>query len=67
VDEKVGDKVFRTRSSAQLSDVDLTFALAREGDFVAVKGKKVIPGPNATLPVEDPLEALFKRRGASGA
>ncbi|MCZ7533868.1 MAG: hypothetical protein M5U23_10795 [Acidimicrobiia bacterium] len=57
-DEKIGDRVFKTRSSADLAGVDLIFQMALEAKILTRKGKKLLPGPNADL-IDDPLAALY--------
>ncbi|MFH1329204.1 MAG: hypothetical protein ABIJ48_00880 [Actinomycetota bacterium] len=57
-DQKIGDKVFKTKSSADLSGVDLAFRMAVESGMLIRKGKKLLPGPNAGW-VDDPLSALY--------
>ena len=57
-DEQIGDRVFKTKSSADLGEVDLTFRMAVESKMLKRKGKKLLPGPNAKW-VDDPLSALY--------
>jgi hypothetical protein len=57
-DEQIGDQVFKTTSSADLREVDLTFRMALESRMLTRKGKKLLPGPNAAW-VDDPLAALY--------
>jgi hypothetical protein len=57
-DPQIGDRVFKTRSSADLRGVDLTFRIALESKMLRRKGKKLLPGPNAGW-VDDPLSALY--------
>ncbi|MCZ7528482.1 MAG: hypothetical protein M5U14_20190 [Acidimicrobiia bacterium] len=59
VDEQIGDRVFRTRSSGELTGVDLTFRVAVESGVLAVEGRKVVPGPNAHRLADEPHEALY--------
>ena len=57
-DTQIGDRVFKTRSSANLGGVDLAFRIAVESEMLTRKGKKLLPGPNADW-VDDPLAALY--------
>ncbi|MEE8406335.1 MAG: hypothetical protein V3S32_04225, partial [Acidimicrobiia bacterium] len=57
-DEQIGDRVFKTRSSADLGEVDLAFRMAVESKMLRRKGKKLLPGPNAGW-VDEPLSALY--------
>lgn len=57
-DEQIGDRVFKTRSSAHLGKLDLGFRMAVESKMLTRKGKKLLPGPNAGW-VDDPLAALY--------
>lgn len=57
-DEQIGDRTFKTRSSAELGGVDLAFRMALESKMLKRKGKKLLLGPNAHW-VDDPLSALY--------
>ncbi|MFV1962156.1 MAG: hypothetical protein ACC658_10005 [Acidimicrobiia bacterium] len=57
-DSQIGDRVFKTRSSADLRGVDLAFRMALESKMLRREGKKLLPGPNAAW-VDDPLSALY--------
>ncbi len=57
-DEQIGDRVFKTRSSADLGGVDLAFQMALESTMLTRRGRKLLPGPNADW-VDDPLAALY--------
>jgi len=57
-DEEIGDRVYKTRSSADLGGVDLAFQIALESRMLTRRGKKLLPGPN-TAWIDDPLEALY--------
>ncbi len=59
-EETHGDRTYRVRSSSELSGVDLTFAAARQAGYLAVEGKKVVPGPRFDEPAADPLEAIYR-------
>ncbi|MDP3971385.1 MAG: hypothetical protein Q8P61_00540, partial [Candidatus Nanopelagicales bacterium] len=58
VDQKIGDRVFRTQSSAELTQVDFTFRLARAAGYVKVIKKKVQPTRKASK-LSDTLESWF--------
>ena len=58
VDEQIGDRVFKTQSSANLGGVDLAFRMALESKMLTRRGKKLLPGPNADR-VDDPLAGLY--------
>lgn len=58
-DEKIGDRVFKTQSTVNLTGVDLTFRLAVESQLLKIAGTKVVPGTHVALVEEDPLEALY--------
>lgn len=67
--ERIGDRVFKTKSTAELPDVHLTFRIAVESGALTIEGKKVLPGQNAES-FSDVLEsfygmwlALFQRIG----
>ena len=57
-DEAIGDRVFKTKSSADLGGVDLAFRMAVESGMLTRQGRKLLPGPNAGW-VDDPLSALY--------
>jgi hypothetical protein len=42
-----GDRVYKTRSTVELSEVHLTFLIGIESAALEIEGKKVVPGPNA--------------------
>jgi hypothetical protein len=58
VDQTIGDHTYKTRSSADLPGVDLTFRLACAAGVLAGEGSKVRPGPRVELVADDadPLE-----------
>jgi hypothetical protein len=60
VDEVIGKQTFTTRSTEELSDVDLTFRLAVAAGFLAVDGRRLVPTDAALMPAEDPLDAVFE-------
>jgi hypothetical protein len=55
VDERIGDRVWNTRSSADLRGVDLPYRLALETGMLRLERTKVRPGPNAGWAPDDPL------------
>ncbi len=57
-DEQIGDEVFRTVSSEELSDVDWTYRIALETRMLDVEGRKLVPGPNAGW-VDAPLDTAY--------
>ncbi len=59
VDEQIGARVFRTRSSAELVEVSLTVELATAAEVLRVRGRRLVPGAHRDLPEEDPLEAVY--------
>ena len=65
VDEWIGDKQFKTRTSADLGGLDLVFRVALEAKLLKRprKGNKVVPGPKARLarqPSLDLADAAFR-------
>ncbi len=59
LDEVIGNRTFRTRSSTELLEVDLTFALALQSNVLASTGRRVTPGGSLGLLAEDPLDAWY--------
>lgn len=59
VDECIGERVFRTRSSEDLADVDHTFRLALVVRLLEHAGRRVVPGPNADRWTDEPLELVY--------
>lgn len=59
VDTEIGDHVFKTRSSEDLSDVDFTYRLALAANMLAVDGGKVGPGSNAYWAPDAPLDICY--------
>jgi hypothetical protein len=57
-DEKIGGRVFKTQSSADLSGVDLTLQMAVESQLLTRSGRKLLLGTNSES-VDDPLAALY--------
>ena len=57
-DEQIGDRVFKTKSSANLGGVDLVFQMTLESKMLTRRGRKLLPGPNADW-TDDPLAALY--------
>lgn len=53
-DEKIGDRVFKTKSTADLSGIDLTYRLALVTRVLTQKGKRLVPGANVEF-TNDPL------------
>jgi len=64
-DEKINDRVFKTRSVDDLHGVTLAFRLAVESGLLAVEGRRVIPGPSLDL-LEDRLALLGVLVGTLG-
>jgi hypothetical protein len=60
VDEVIGEQTFPTRSTEEMPDVDLTFRLALAAGFLAVDGRRLVPSDAASMPAEEPLDALFE-------
>jgi hypothetical protein len=61
VEEVYGDRVFRRRSSTELPGVDLPFRLALAAGLLEQPSvRRVRPGPRASLPAQDPLEAIAR-------
>lgn len=57
-DEQIGDKLFKTKSSEELNDVDWTFRIALETLMLETEGTKLLPGANAEW-VDTPLDAVY--------
>ena len=57
-DEQIGDRVFKTKSSEELSDVDWTYRIALEALMLETEGTKLLPGANAGW-VDAPLDAVY--------
>ena len=60
VDPRIGDRVYRTRSSTELAGVDLAFCLALEAGFLEMAGKRRARAHDRALLDEDPLEAHYR-------
>ncbi len=58
-DPEVAGKVFKTRSTAALSEVDLTYRLAVEAGLLSVDGRRVGPGRNAEQFLGDRLDGWY--------
>ncbi len=59
-EEEIGGKVYRTRSSAHLSGLDLTLALARAAGYLVVERGWLVAGPLADEPATDPLATVYR-------
>ena len=57
-DERIGDEVFKTVSSEELTDVDWTYRIALETQMLMIEGRKLLPGANAGW-VDAPLDAAY--------
>ena len=57
-DEQVGDQVFRTVSSEDLSEVDWTYRIALAAGLLEIDRRKVRAGPNAGW-VDSPLDLTY--------
>lgn len=57
-DERIGDEVFKTVSSEDLTDVDWTYRIAIETRMLVVEGRKLLPGTNAGW-VDAPLDVAY--------
>jgi len=57
-DPESGGRRWKTRSTANLPEVHLTFLIALESDTLIQRGKKVVPGPDASV-LDDVLESLY--------
>ncbi len=55
---EIGDRVFKTKSTVELPGVHSTFLIALESNTLALRGKKVVPGPNVNV-LDDALESLY--------
>jgi hypothetical protein len=55
LDERIGDQVFKTRSTVELPGVDFTFRLARHAGFVKVRTGTVSTTKRGTQLGRDPL------------
>ncbi|HVY09560.1 MAG TPA: hypothetical protein VHB18_05390 [Mycobacteriales bacterium] len=58
-DEEIAGKVFKTRSTAALSEVDLTYRLAVEAGLLSIHGRRVVPGRNVDAFLGDPLDGWY--------
>lgn len=58
-DELIGDKVFKTVSSEELTDVDFTYRLALAANMLAVDGHWLLPGPNASWAPDDSINIYY--------
>jgi hypothetical protein len=54
-DEQIGERVFKTKSSTELREVDFTFRLARKAGFVKVRNKAVSATKRGARLGGDPL------------
>ena len=57
-DVQIGDRVFKTKSSEELSDVDWAYRIALEARMLQISGKKLLPGANAGW-VDAPLDIAY--------
>ncbi|KAE8765021.1 plasmid pRiA4b ORF-3 family protein [Georgenia thermotolerans] len=55
LDKRIGDRVFKTKSTVELRGVDLTFRLARQAGFVKVRTGRVSATKRGTQLGRDPL------------
>ncbi|MDP8932524.1 MAG: hypothetical protein M3O70_29235, partial [Actinomycetota bacterium] len=60
VDERIGERVFKTRSSTELPGVDFTFRWARKAGLVKVRANKVSATKAGTRIDRDPTHALLR-------
>lgn len=60
VDTRIGEHVYRTRSSAELAGVDLAFRVALAAGFLEMAGKRRVRGHDRLLLDEEPLEAHYR-------
>jgi hypothetical protein len=60
VDTRIGDHVYRTRSSTELVGVDLAFCVALEAGFLEAAGKRRARAHDRALFREEPLEAHYR-------
>lgn len=58
VDEQIGDRVIKTRSSEDLRDVDWTYRIALATLMLEKKGTKLLPGSNAEW-IDSPLDVAY--------
>ena len=59
VDERIGDHVYKTRSSTQLGAVDLTYRIALAVKLLAVEGRRLVPAANARWVPDDSLALWY--------
>lgn len=59
-DERIGDKVFKTRSSSEIPSVSLTLHWARAAGFVTVRHGRVSPTARGRRLGRDPLDDWFQ-------
>jgi hypothetical protein len=55
---RIGDRVYKTKSTVELIDVHLTFLIAVETGVLTIEGRKVLPGPEDD-PFDDVLESYY--------
>jgi hypothetical protein len=58
-DERIGEHVYKTRSSTELSAVDLTYRVALAAKLLIVEGRRLIRGPNAGWIRDDSLALWY--------
>ncbi len=59
VDEWIGDRLFKTKSSEELRDVDYTYRVALAAGLLEIAGRKVVPGPNAAWAPDASLDLAY--------
>ncbi len=58
-DTPIGDQVYKTMSSEELTDVDFTYRLALAANMLAVDRRKLVPGSNAQWAPDAPLDICY--------
>jgi hypothetical protein len=58
-EEEIAGRVFKTRSTAELSEVDLTYRLAVEAGLLSIDGRRVSRGRKAEEFLGDPLAGWY--------
>jgi hypothetical protein len=58
-DPVVAGKAYKTRSAAELSEVDLAYRLAVEAGLLSIDGRRVSRGRNADQFLRDPLDGWY--------
>ncbi len=58
-DKQFGDRVYKTGSSEELTDVDFIYRLALAADMLTIDGHKLLPGPSARSLPDDSINIFY--------